>query len=363
VAFVFEFFQKASNRPDEADDAAAVFDSVFSDAAALRDGITALIRSRHLDMCFSLSAGSVSSEANATLSSHILGQLFGKGHAELSVSFLLVNGSSDNIVRDLLGSSGAVSTVTALKLTSVVKVMDVMQRYAPGTVERGECLVLTTSRVVGGVKTRVHITFGGCGVWEQAVKGKTGLLSTLASRCDCVRIASIAKGDFAAEWRRLFPMPVEKKQLSALQVALARIQELEEQLAEAKRHVELHDNTLINVLIGKHPAFQDLADYPKRKVREGEANAKENQLNRVEFHSSVVDNEGAAAPSSTKKPALARTLSNASSSQGPVRVAKAPPAAPTPAASRKKPVVKTPHPPRNAGVTPGGSGKSKSRIY
>ncbi len=348
------------------------FDRVFENDEALRGGISELLRTRQQDVCFSILGAPGCDGASVALVAHVLGQLLGTGHLQHSVSFLLVKGASDG-VRDLFSGGGAATSVTGVKVTTATQVQDLLQRFAPDSVADGECLVLSISRVIGTSKTRVHITFDGEGVWEQALQRAAGLLSKLAGGSQCVRIiCNGMQNDEAKEWRRLFPltrMPSSQQKPgkeNALEVALARIRELEEELAEANKRIQLREHTLVNVLIGSHPAFQDLADYPRRKTAEGAADAKENKVNRVEFHSSVVDNTAMTPllPSSSKKPALTRSLSIASAGGGAVRVARMP-SIPAPApvskhAAKERP-VKTPGPGR-AGVTPGTS-KTKSRVF
>ncbi len=386
--FFFEFlFSKCT-----ADHEVLSFDETFTNEEKLRERLFRMISAQTEDICFSL-AGSPRNDSVLGLSRFVIGLLFGPGQTLHSVSYLEVAASND-AVRDLFGSSGG-AQVTGIRVTSASQTVDLLHQFAPAEISSGSNIVLTASRVVEARKYRVHLTFGGPGVWEEAVVNGTSMLAKLSSRCVCVRIANIPNSDFAKEWRRLYPQSVAAAVTTAaashaashsvdaetLRNALARIAELEDELAETKRKLQIRENTLVNVLIGSHPAFQDLADYPRRAgvgVVDKE-NGRSN--NHVEFHSSVpLETSGLAQPSSTKKhatPAMLRKLSSTSASGGgAVRVAKAvTPSATktdsksaTPSATKKStsilaPVTSGSKPGVKKPVATPGPPKSRSRVF
>lgn len=344
-----------------------------------------MIVAQHQDLCFSF-ASSPRTDSNLSICQFLIGQLFGAVHSQHSVSYLEVKASHES-VRDLFGSPGGTQAVTGIRVTGAVQTVDLLQQFAPARIEPGTNVVLTVSRLVGGKKLRIHLTFGDAGAWEEAVVNGTSLLAKLSARCVCVRIASLMPvgQSFAQEWRRMFPaaptvpVPVAATVLNnteALQKAEARIAELEEELNEANRKLTIRENTLVNVLIGSHPAFHDLADYPRRNpIAAGSvAPDKENgRSNHVEFHSSVPqETSGLALPSSTKKhapPSMMRTLSSASASGGgAVRVAKVA----TPSATRKASVTMAAAPlsankpgvqQKKKPIATPGPGKTRSRVF
>jgi hypothetical protein len=355
----------------------------------LKTKISTGIQAQKEDFCFSF-PGYPCIEMNASISSFIIDQMFGSLHSQHSVSFLNVSAASE-AVGDLFGSSGGTSAVTGIRVTSAKQTFDLLQQFGPKEIEAGCNVVLTASRMVGGKKLRIHLTFGGSGAWEEAITSGVSLLSKLAARCICFRIANLGMSDFAQEWRRLFPGVPRTNVVSScsldgeqLRNALARVAELEQELEETRRRLLIRENTLVNVLIGSHPAFLDLADYPRR--HNGATDKENGAANRVVFHSSVKEDSAAAValPSSSKKvPTMQRTLSLTSAAVGgAVRVAATKPTTPGPApapASAVKSKAATPGMTRktsiatnaSASAIPGkkkplatpGPGKTRSRVF
>ena len=318
------------------------YDVVFTQKTQLFEFLERELPSR-TDSCLSL----YSFNASQKLVRGIFENMF-ESSQQCSLSFLSVNDSS-LVVSDLFSTNAGKnsSTVTGIKVSSAAQTMETLIRFAPSIIELDTTIVLTASRLAkDGTKQRMHMTFGGVGVWQAAVAlSPEHLLSKLVSRCTCFRVATAATSDFAAEWRAMFP----KSEARQLQEALRRVAQLEEQLAEAQRRMALRENTLINVLISTHSAFQGLSDYPRRQKP---VQDKENGLkNRgIEWDVSVTDKTAPAKSVSAmkaKKPQqMLRTLSTGNS--GAVRVSRTP--------------GRTPGRTKTAGQTPGAV-KSKSRVF
>lgn len=350
-----------------------------------------------------------------------------------SPTISLLQVSSSNSIKDCFRGpkSTASDSVIGIKPTNTEIAVDTIIRYCPQTLPSDSVLVVTAKVESQDEKTKgkLYVTFGQAGVWGKSVAGGVGLLHRMSRQSKILaRLVNLSHPDmdFVMEWKFLqerkenvpnFPVKEElvkepqkraKLEESGTQILQSNIvqtkgqgneeeelsvlkQELEvtrkaldmakERVVYLEKRLELRDNALVNVLIGTHPAFEGLADYPRRGQQKEE---KENAVafntarnTKVTFNvleapalcSAPVESGDKKTP---RKAALSRTLSNAQgkavrvstttlSSCNSAQNASWVPSSNVPASkssipASKKRQVATP------GRTPGARGKTKSRL-
>ena len=238
-------------------------------------------------------------------------------------------------------------------------------------------MVVSIRVITENTKGKLYLTFGGTGVWLKAVENKVGLLYKMSQQCEMLvrLVPSVSQHPdmaFVKEWHSLQRSlqqgeqqqsdeggTIELKEedyegceedededVQALKKDLAltkgELRAANERIAFLEERIALRENTLINVLIGSHPAFEGLADYPKRRKRSGD------KENKVDFNAApmVLTYTPHLGP---QQKTMSRTLS---STQGKaVRVAA------SSQASKKKKQIAAP------GQTPGARVKTRSRVF
>lgn len=262
------------------------------------------------------------------------------------------------------------NSVTGIKPISATQAAETLVRYCPQTVPSNS-LICVTIKVETTKKTkgRVYLTFGNAGVWEKAVNDEIGLLYRISEQCKVLhRLVNVSNPDmsFIKEWHNFqrseqkegtdeeedLTLEINEEDYDEdqedeedrvdlrrqLALAQSELKVAKDKIAYLEERIALRENTLVNVLIGSHPAFEGLDDYPKRRK------LSKDKENKVDFNVIPKIQTYTPAASTTNK-----TLSRTLSSQGKaVRVATS--------ATKKKKQVAAP------GQTPGNRCKTKSRL-
>ncbi len=213
--------------------------------------------------------------ASLDVASRAVERLFARaragGSSTFTVSLVRIRGAA-GAPEDLLGhKQGVISGVPvscAADAHSHWRLSRFLARTGTGSGSDG----LAHADVVATVTVRpqlqrLHLVrFFSPGLWSS----RGGLPERLRDKCRCVLVTSDGDGPttLSKEWRNLFELPAQEVAavdasggLAAdLRAARARIAQLEEQLEHAQDQLALRENTLINVLLGSHPAFEGLSD-------------------------------------------------------------------------------------------------------
>lgn len=223
---------------------------------------------------------------------------------------------------DLLGSR--LGSISGISVHSVQEACDAMHVRSMGP-------DMVASLTIRPLLTRVHVV---CvhtpGLWTNAV----GLPARLQARCQAIMLLGhVASAALEDEWLVVHgqqpacierPTAVASTEANAeLIAARRRIAALELELHEAKERIALRENTLVNILLGSHPAFSGLDDTVAarsvKKTRQSARDKENDGANTVSFAGSAC---AIAAPGGDGvEPALKRL---GSATGAPLRVVKTP---------------------------------------